>query len=261
MKKYIVFILVFCLSFFLAGCTKKQPELNDLEVIKKRGYLIVGTKTDSPPFGFYDKKGNLAGLDIDISYAIAQKIFDKNSPENIKFVPVTAQNRISKLNSKEVDILVATMSINEKRKLILDFSMPYFMANQKILVKKTSKISHLQYFNKNGRLAIVMGTTGEKIARLIAPNANLIGAKTYTEAFNLLNNGQVDAILGDDCILSGFLNDKLKLVNHAYSREFYAVAIRKTPKSKELLNSVNMALSAILDEKKLNLITKKWVLY
>jgi len=260
MKKYIVLILIFFMSFFLFGCAKKKEELNDLQIIKKRGYLIAGVKTDSPPFGFYNKEKKLVGLDVDIAYAIAEKIFNNKSYANVKFVPVTAQNRISKLNSKEVDILVATMSINEKRKLILNFSAPYFMASQKLLAKKTSTTTHLQDFNKDGRLAIVMGTTGEKIARLVAPNANLIGAKTYSQAYKLLKTNKVDAVLGDDCILSTYEDDNYKIINKAYSREFYAVAIRKNDKSKELLNDVNTAINVILDEKRLNLITKKWFL-
>ena len=261
MKKYIVLTLILVVSFFLFGCSKKKEELNDLQIIKKRGYLIVGVKTDSPPFGFYNNKNKLVGLDVDIAYAIAERIFDRNSPANVKFVPVTPQNRISILNSGEVDVLVATMSINNKRRLILEFSRPYFVANQKILIRKTSKISHLQYFNKEGRLAIVMGTTGEKVARLVAPNANLVGAKTYKEAYNLLVNRQVDAVLGDDCILAGYVNKDLKIVNRSYSKEFYGVAIRKSEKSKELLKAVDASISCILDDRKLNLITKKWILY
>jgi len=128
-------------------------------------------------------------------------------------------------------------------------------------VRKTSKISHLQYFNKHGRLAVVMGTTGEKVARLVAPNANLVGTTSYIEAYNMLVNKKVDAILGDDCILAGFKNKDLKIVNKTYSREFYAVALRKGDKSKELLNRVNSAITMILDERKINLITKKWILY
>ncbi len=261
MKKYIVLLLIFFFSFFLFGCSNKKEEVDDLQLIKDRGYIKVGVKVDSPPFGYYDKNGRLVGLDIDIAYEIANRIFESNSPAHVEFIPVTPQNRISMLNSKKVDMLVATMSISNKRKLVLDFSIPYFAANQKIMIRKTSKISNLQYFNKHGRLAIVMGTTGEKIARLIAPNANLIGAKSYIEAYNLLINNQVDAILGDDCILAGFLNDKLKIVNNIYSREFYGVALRKSEKSKELLKHVNSAITMILDERKINLIAKKWLVY
>ena len=188
MKKYIVLILIFFASFFLFGCTKKKEELNDFQAVKERGYLIVGVKTDSPPFGFYNDENKLVGLDIDIAHVVAERIFNKKSPANVMFVSVNPQNRISVLNSGEVDVLIATMSINSKRKLILEFSKPYFVANQKILVRKTSKINHLPYFNKAGRLAIIMGTTGERVARLMCPNANLIGAKTYAEAYNLLIN-------------------------------------------------------------------------
>ncbi len=261
MKKYIHILFIFLLSFFLFGCAKKQPELNDLQVIKNRGYLIVGTKTDSPPFGYYNKEGKLVGFDIDIAYAIAENIFGEKSFANVKFVRVDTQNRIAKLNSKEVDVLVATMSINDKRRLIMNFSAPYFIANQKLLIRKTSKIGNLQYFNKNGRLVVVMGTTGERIARNFAPNANLIGAKSYTQAINLLINNQVDGILGDDCILAGYLNNDLKIINHSYSKEYYAVAVRKTNKSKELLNALNAAVASILDERQLNFITKKWIVY
>ena len=241
------------------GCSKKEKELNDLQIIKERGYLIAGVKNDSPPFGFY-KDNKLSGVDIDIARAIAKTIFKNDEYGLVEFVPVNAQNRISKLNSKEVDILVATMSINDKRKLVMNFSAPYFVTSQKIMIRKTSKISNLQYFNKNGRLAVVMGTTGEKISRLVVPNAYIIGAKSYIEAFNLLANNQVDAILGDDCILMGLNNGNYRIVNRAYSREYYAVAVRKTDKSKELLNAVNSAITYIMDEKEINLIKKRWII-
>lgn len=265
MKKYIVLTIFLLLAssftIALSGCSKfkKEENLSDLEMIKKRGYLIVGVKVDSPPFGFY-KDGKIVGIDVELAQNIANNIFKNNSPEHIQFVPVNAQNRIAKLNSKEVDILVATMSVNEKRKLIMDFSTPYFVANQKIMVKKNSKVSHLQYFNSSGRLAVVMGTTGEKISRLIAPNARFVGAKSYIEAFNLLLNNQVDAILGDDCILANFNNGDFKIVNRAYSREYYAVAIRKDENSKELLNSINAEITTLLDKKHINLIKAKYTI-
>ena len=260
MKKHIFLTFVIISTLFLFGCSKKEKQLNDLEIIKNRGHIIVGVKTDSPPFGFYkDKK--LVGIDIEIAQAIAQDIFEEDYRGHIEYKAVNAQNRISKLNSKEVDILVATMSVNDKRKLILDFSMPYFTTAQKIMVRNTSKISSLQYFNKAGRLAIIMGTTGEKVARFVCPNANLVAVKTYTEAINLLNNMQVDAVLGDDSILAGFKTKNHKIINHSYSQEFYAVAVRKSQNSDELLNLINGSIASLLDDKKLSLITKKWISY
>ncbi|MBQ8475678.1 transporter substrate-binding domain-containing protein [bacterium] len=159
MKKYILFTLIIFFAFISAGCLKKESEPTDLETIIKRGYLIAGVKEDSPPFGFY-RDNKLQGIDIEIAQYIANNIFQNNSPANIQFVKINPQNRISTLNSKEVDILVATMSVNEKRKLVINFSVPYFTASQKLMVRKNSKISHIQYFNTSGQLGVVLGTTG-----------------------------------------------------------------------------------------------------
>ena len=259
MKKYIVFIVVFICSFFLfSGCKKDNTPKDDLQAIKEKGYINVGVKNDSIPFG-YLKDGKLTGLDIDIAQEIAKNIFENYSPSCVNFIVVTPQNRIQKLNSKEVDILVATMSINEKRKLVVDFSAPYFVASQKIMVRKGSKITHINHFNSKGKFAVVLGTTGEKISHLIAPNANVVGAKNYSQALKYLKNYEVDAILGDDCILKGLNRDnEFKIVNRAYSREFYAVAIRKSSNSKELLNLINSTIAQVLDSKKINIIKSKY---
>ena len=134
---------------------------------------------------------------------------------------------------------------------MIEFSNPYFETTQKIMVKPLSEIKTLAYFNKNGRLAVVMGTTGEKLIRFIVPNAQVIGAKTYREAYNLLLNNQVDAIFADDCILRGINDDKFKIVNRAYSKEYYAVAVRKSSDSEEMLNIINPVISTLLDKKML----------
>lgn len=252
MKKYIVLFVILFFSFIFCGCGNKKENLSDLQEILKRDYIIVGVKADSAPFGYY-KNGVHAGIDIEIAKEIASEIFKDNSSGHIKFVDVNAQNRISKLNSKEVDVLVATVSVNEKRKLVIDFSKPYFVTSSKLLTRKKSNIKNLNYFNSKGRLAVIMGTTGEKIIKLAAPNATLVGAKTYIEAYNYLKNSQVDAVLGDDAILSTFVDDDFIILNRPYSKEYYAVAVRKSENSKELLNKINSVISSLLDSKRFNL--------
>ena len=255
MKKYIVlFIILIFSTILLSGCKNKDDKQSDeLAKIKKKGYITVGVKGDSIPFGYYIN-GNLTGLDIEIARKIASNIFNDNSFERVHFVIVNAQNRISMLNSGKIDIIVATMSVNEKRKLVVDFSTPYFTTSQKIMVRIGSKITNLNYFNNKGKLAIILGTTGEKIAHIVAPNANVIGAKNYTQAAQMLSNYKVDAILGDDCILKGIKESNFKIINRAYSKEFYAVAVRKSENSKELLNVINSTIIQLLDKKEINLI-------
>lgn len=262
MKKYIAFTFLLFLGFFLCGCSNHKKDLSDLEKIKKRGYIIVGVKGDSPPFGYYDKNGYLVGIDVELAKEIANNIFrdEPTGKKNIELVEVTAQNRFLKLNNKEVDILAAIISVNDKRKLIIDFSAPYFTASQKLMVNKESKISHLQYFNTNGTIAIVSGSTGDKILRFAAPNARVVPTRTYTEAINLLEGRRVDAVLGDDCVLAGFNKDgKFKLINRAYSKEYYAVAVRKSEKSDELLNEINATISSFLDSKSMSILKKEFI--
>ena len=267
MKKYIVFIgvFVFC-SLIFCGCFKEEKKPSDMDLIKEKGYITVGVRNDAYPFGYKNSKNERCGLDIEIAQEIAKQIFNAYDYGIIRYVDVSARDRISKLNSKEIDILVSTMSVNEKRKLVIDCSTPYFVTSQKIMVRGDSKISHLNYFNKKGRICVVLGTTGEKIIRLMAPNAYVVGAKNYREAFEYLKTGAVDAILGDDCILKGIinLNDKeknnYKIIGRSYSNEYYAVALRKSPESKELLEAVNAAIVEILDSKKINIIKSHYKL-
>ena len=75
----------------------------------------------------------------------------------------------------------------------------------------------------------------------------------------MLMTGQIDGIIGDDCILEGYMNDYLKIINKTYSRENYAVATRKSDNSQELLNEVNAAITSLLDEKKLNIIKREYI--
>lgn len=257
MKKYIAFTLILVLAFLLSGCKKKQAHLTDLEAIKQRGYLIVGVKTDSAPFGFY-KNDVLQGIDIEIAKNIANNVFGNERPDNITYVPVSASDKISKLNSKAVDILVATMSINEKRKLVINFSVPYYAAKQKLMVKKDSKIVNLRYFEHKGKICTILGTTAEKTLRLFCPNASVIGVKTYIEARQLLKSNQVDAVFGDDCLLSGLNDGSFRILNRAYSMELYGVAVRKSEDSKELLNIVNATVNEMLDKKKLRALKNKY---
>ena len=128
MFKRVLCLLLF-IMIFATGCGRKKDEPKDLlDTIKARGKVIVGVKNDTKPFGFLDKDGNLIGYDIDIAKKIAYLIFgDENQ---IEFVPVTPSNRIMKLNSGQVDMLVATMSVTSQRLQLFDFSTTYHIAGQ-----------------------------------------------------------------------------------------------------------------------------------
>ena len=159
MYKKIILLLIFTI-FIFCGCSKpqKEPVVNTLDDITKRGEVIIGIKTDTYPFGFKDKNGKYTGYDIDLANMIGQEIFQEKG--KVKFVPVTASDRMMKLFSEDVDMIVATMSVTPTRLQIMDFSDPYYIAGQAVLVKKGSKIKGLR--DLNGKKAIIVfGTSSE----------------------------------------------------------------------------------------------------
>ncbi len=243
MYKKIILLLIFTI-FIFCGCSKpqKEPVVNTLDDITKRGEVIIGIKTDTYPFGFKDKNGKYTGYDIDLANMIGQEIFQEKG--KVKFVPVTASDRMMKLFSEDVDMIVATMSVTPTRLQIMDFSDPYYIAGQAVLVKKGSKIKGLR--DLNGKKAIIVfGTSSESSLRAAVPRVSIIGYKTYNEAVKALKQGKADAIVSDDTILIGLsLKDaNLVLLPKRYSREPYAVAFRKGQESEDLVRIVNNVIN------------------
>ncbi len=255
MKKVIFAVLLLCLV--CCGCAKKKDVSDDLAKIYQRDKIIIGVRDDAPPFGFRDKDGNLIGYDIDLAKIITGSILGNEN--KVEFVPVTASNRIMKLNSGNVDMLVATMSITNQRQQILDFSVPYYIAGQAILVKSSSKAQSLSDF-EGERLIIVFGSTSERNLRTNVPEVKIIGYKNYAQAVNALKAGKAQGIVADDSILLGFaVNDKsVKLLPKRYSKEPYAVAFRKDENSARLIGKVNYVIANLQSTGRLNRLQEKW---
>lgn len=255
MKKIVLALLFLCL--ICCSCGKKSVINDDLTTITQRDRLIVGIRNDAPPFGFKDKNGFTVGYDADLARLIAKGIL--GDEKKVEFVPVTASNRIMKLNSGEVDCLIATMSITTQRQQFLNFSTPYYMAGQAILVRNSSKATSLRDFTGK-KLIIVFGSTSEKNLRSNVPEVTVIGYKTYNDAYNALKNGKADGIVADDTVLLGFsTNDKsVKLLPKRYSKEPYAVVFRKDDASINFTNKVNYIVENLQSTGRLNRLQEKW---
>ncbi len=255
LKNLILFLLL--IVVIVSGCSKKNVNENDLMSVIKRDKIIVGVKDDTKPFGYRDKNGNLIGYDIDLAKEIAKGIL--GSEKKIEFVTVTPSNRIMKLNSGEVDMLISTMSITNQRQQVVDFSIPYYIAGQAIMVNSDSRATTIRDFIGK-RMIIVFGSTSERTLRMNVPDVKVIGYKTYPEAYRALKDRKADAMVADDTILLGFtLSDKsVRLLNKRYSKEPYAIAFRKTDASKELQNKVNYILDNMKSSGKLNRLQDKW---
>ena len=258
MKKILLFLLLL-VFVFASGCTfDKKNKLTDIQRIKEQGYITVGVKTDSKPFGFINKKtGKNDGFDIDIAKHVAKYIL--GSEDKIKYVPVTPSSKIESILSGEVDVVIATMSITPQRQFLIDFSDPYYIAGQTALVRANSDIYHFSDL-RNKITIIVLGSTAEENIRKILPTAKLYGFKTYTEAFNAFKNGQGDAISTDNTILSGFLieNRGYRILKNKISQEPYAVAFKKNENDESLKKAVNTVLRQMQKDGTIKNLKKKW---
>jgi len=260
MKNKILSILMLCLIVFVSGCSQQEDNTDTLSKIIQRDKLIVGVKFDTKPFGYMNERQQLAGYDIDIAKYIAQSLLGDES--KVEFKQVTPSNRILALNSDEVDMVIATMTITPERSSVIDFSAPYYMAGQAILVPEKSDITSIRDLNGK-KVIIIFGTTSEHNLRLTAPDASIIGFKTYTSGYSALKQGRADAITSDDSILLGFaMADKsVKLLPKRYTKEPYAIGFKKSPSSASLEEKVNSILEEMKNSGKLNRIKDKWIKY
>mgnify|MGYP003295248316 CR=1 FL=1 len=165
-------------------------------------------------------------------------------PKNLDVTgDLAADDRIMKLSSNEVDMVIATMSITPQRQRIVDFSIPYHTTGQVMMVKSDSKITTLKELKQ---AIIVFGSTVEKTLRTNVPNITIIGYKTYPEAITALKADKGDAMIADSTILLGLrMNDtNLKILPKKYTKEPYAVAFRKGEESENLIEAVNIILKS-----------------
>lgn len=260
MKNKLFNIIALCLVIFITGCTKKEDNTDALDKIVQRGKIIVGTKFDTKPFGYMDEREELKGFDIDLARYIAKSILgDENK---VLFKQVTPSNRILALNSGEVDMIIATMTITNQRRQIIDFSIPYYIAGQAVLVPQNSKITSMSDLNGK-RVIIIFGSTAEKNLRLIAPDANILGFKTYTSGYSALKQGRADAMTSDDTILMGFAaaDSSVKLLPKRYTKEPYAIGFKKDKTSIKLEDKVNSILENMRRDGELEKLKDKWVKY
>lgn len=258
MKKRIFGCLILLFTVFLVGCDQKQDKTDVMDKIIQRGKIVVGVKYDTKPFGFMNEKGFVEGFDVDLARYIAKSILGNEN--RIEFKQVTPSNRILALNSGEVDMVIATMSVTKQRAEVIDFSKPYYVAGQAILVPRTSKINSMSDLNGK-RVIVIFGSTAEKQLRLVAPDADILGFKTYTSGYSALKQGRADALTSDDTILMNFamMDDSLKLLPTRYSKELYAVAFKKGIQSERLKSRVDFIISDMQKSGKLNQLKAKWV--
>lgn len=204
------------------------PANSTMANIVAKGKLVVGVKFDQPGFGQKDPATNkIAGFDIDIAKEIAKALGLKE--DQVEFVESVSANRIPFLQEDKVDLVVATMTINADRKTQIEFSRPYYLAGQSILVKSDNSTIKTVTDLNGKNVCSVSGSTSEKNVKEKAPQSNLLSLPNYSACVSSLKDGRVDAVSTDDIILAGFAaaDSSVKLVGGQFTQEPYGIGIKK----------------------------------
>lgn len=218
--------------------------------------ITVGTSADFPPFE-YIENGQFVGFDMDLMREIA-----KIEGFELKFVDMSFDSLIPALRAGQIDVAAAAMTITEERKQVVDFSIPYWTADQSVIVKADSSLTITALFGKY-KIGVQTGTTGdlwctdELVAKGILPERNLKRYDTFILALSDLLNGNIDAIVLDSPVANRFAATKpVKVVGIIVTGEQYGIAVRKG--NKELLNAINNALKQIIESGKMNELIDKY---
>jgi glutamate transport system substrate-binding protein len=226
-----------------------------LQTIRASGKVTIGVKKDVPLFGLADPKtGELTGFDIEIAVGIAKRLFlgDANPRARITFVEALSKDRERLLQDGAVDLVVSTYTINDARKQLVDFAGPYYIAGQDVLTKRelvdSGEITGID--DVNGRkVCSVRGSTSLLNLQRAAPKADVsVLRDKYSECFDELRAGNVDAMTTDDVILLGLAQTdrRFALTGNPFRTEPYGVGIPKG--DDELRSLVNDALQQMYDD-------------
>ena len=252
-----IFLAMVGIYFLLKPSANEFVEDDLFETIQKRGFIKVGINVDSKPFGFVDERGNYAGYDVDLAHYIAQYIV--NNREGLKIIPVTPSNRLLKASTGEVDIVISTVTITPQREELVSFSVPYDVAGQSILIKSNSAISGMSDL-AGQNVGVIFGTTAEKNMKTLVPNANLLGFRSYNDAYLALKAGRINAITSDDTILSRYSADdaSVKLLPKRYSKEPYGIAFKKGDSTVKLKERLDFTIEDLQRKNVIKRLRKKW---
>jgi general L-amino acid transport system substrate-binding protein len=205
-----------------------------LDNVKQRGSLNCGANTGLAGFGMPDQQGNWTGLDVDFCRAVAAAIF--NDPTKVKFVPLSAKDRFTALQSGEVDVLSrnGTVTLSRDTTLGLNWGPPNYYDGQGFMVRKKLNIASAKELN-GASICVQQGTTTElNLADYFrANNMKYEGVvfATSDETDKAYDAGRCDAFTTD---ASGLYSERLKFANpdehivlpEIISKEPLAAAVR-----------------------------------
>ena len=233
MKKKILGILsVLMLMLLFVGCGGEK------KVEDKKAPIYVGTNAEFPPFEYLEN-GVVVGFDADLIAALG-----KVMGREIVIKDMSFDGLLPALQTKKVDVVIAGMTATEEREKTVNFSTPYYSANQVIIVPEDNQ-EIKSFEDLNGKkVGVMLGFTGDVVVSEM-PNVNVQRFNAAYGGIMALQGQKVDAVVLDSETAKNYVakNPGLKIAEGQGEAEDYAIAVRKG--DKELLDEINSAIETI----------------
>ncbi|MDN0082003.1 basic amino acid ABC transporter substrate-binding protein [Crenobacter sp. SG2305] len=239
----------------LSGCGKKHEEPAAASGVKE---YVVGTDAAYVPFEFQNNKDEVVGFTVDILNAVADKGGFK-----VRYVNTPWEGIFSTLEQGDRDIIASSVTITDERKHSMDFSEPYFVARQLIVIRQHSSRIRTFHDLKGKTVAVQVGTTGEKaMQKLLGKhNSHIKRFDSMPLALRSLESCGIDAAVGDNGVIQNYEKTHPSMLTIVDDRESlvperYGFVVKKG--NRELLDKINKGIKTIQSDGTYDTIYRKY---
>ncbi|MDR0563968.1 MAG: amino acid ABC transporter substrate-binding protein [Azoarcus sp.] len=239
-----------------AAAPQNAPPDHSEETIKKISRtrtINIGYREASRPLSYLDISSRPIGYGKEICDYIANAVKQELKMPEIKIVyfSITSSNRIPMLQNGTIDMECSSTSITQERKKLVDFSIPYFVANLRLMTRKDYHFKTLNDLS-NKTIIVTAGTTAEKIIDDALDthkhNITVIKGREHADSFMMVKSGYAAAYAIDDVLLAAAISsfrdpNAYELIGPSLNAEFYGVMFRKDePQFKKIVNETLIRL-------------------
>ena len=265
-KAFFLLLAVSMLGLFSAPSAHAQQ--STLDKIRSTGVVTMGVRESSGALSYTLGDGKYAGFHVEICNDVLRDIQKQLNLKtlDIKYTPVTSQNRIPLLQNGTVDIECGSTTNNATRQKDVAFAVTTYVEEIRIAVKANSGITSLNQLNGK-KVATTTGTTSvqllRKHERATGVNFEEVFGKDHADSFLLLESGRADAFVMDGSILAGNIaNAKnpsdYRIVGEVIAVEPIAIMMRKDDPS--FKKAVDTSIIRMMKDGTLAKLWDKWFL-
>ena len=278
MKKILALMLALCMVFALAACgeaasdpsaapeseapaseapaseapASEEPAADGEFTTIVEGKLTMSTNAQFPPYEMTTDDGGFEGIDVEIATAIAEKL-----GLELDILDMDFDSALLAVQQGKSDIVMAGVTVNEDRLLVMDFTDNYATGVQVVIVKEGSDVTMDNM--GEGLIGTQRGTTGNIYCTDDYGEEHVVAYDDGFTAVQALMNGQVDCVVIDNAPAQEFVknNAGLTILDTEYAVEDYAIGLNKG--NTALLDAINGALAELISDGTVQSIVDKYI--